>query len=388
MPTVTGQSPAPGSSILPTTPITFSVTGIVSPFVLRASYSDGESEFIWDGAVFAPYYLGKSTAGAVSGGSQSFSILRTGGWKLAPTIDVVTGVPGTSFSSASASSLANLASSVDPSVATCLVAATDGTGGLFSWAASDATAADGFFVIASTFPSAPAGRWRRIQSAQESKAAGSLSVANGTNADLALPHSTRIEITGPSGAFSIDGLIPAASVPDGSIVELVNLTGQTMTIKHQSSSEATAARKIVCPGAADVVVVHASGGYEKARFVYSGSQSRWLLDSWTGQAVDQASNPGAGSKVITNGSTLVPSVGGAVVNRCSGAGAICPDSTTFAVNECIAVELEDGTATCSITLANASDHFYTAGGGAQTAYALGGACTIVNKGSNKFLVYP
>jgi hypothetical protein len=89
-PIVSGQTPAPGSAILPTMPISFTVSGIEGPYMLGMRYPSGDYEVIWDGLVFAPFYIGASTVTA-PGSSQTFSVLRTGGWLQAPTVSLVTG---------------------------------------------------------------------------------------------------------------------------------------------------------------------------------------------------------------------------------------------------------------------------------------------------------
>lgn len=88
MPSVSNQAPDPGSNIVPTTKIEFDVT-FSGAFTIYARFADGQVDVVWNGTAFEPNYYGGSTTdydGATS--PCSFSVIRLGGWRKAPLIDV------------------------------------------------------------------------------------------------------------------------------------------------------------------------------------------------------------------------------------------------------------------------------------------------------------
>lgn len=97
---------------------------------------------------------------------------------------------------------------------------------------------------------------------------GSLTLANGANTDVALPSGTFVAITGPTGAFSVNGF---ASPVSGRVLVLYNATSQNMTITNDATS--TAANRIYTLTGADVALT----GTSLAAFVYSAVASRWIL---------------------------------------------------------------------------------------------------------------
>jgi hypothetical protein len=102
---------------------------------------------------------------------------------------------------------------------------------------------------------------------------GALVLVNGDNVDVAITATTH-NITGPSGAFAIGGMIAAA---DGQRLKLIYLGTQVFTINHQDTGEATMANRIICPTGSSVVLTPPSGGFVWADLVYSSGVSRWLL---------------------------------------------------------------------------------------------------------------
>ena len=60
---------------------------------------------------------------------------------------------------------------------------------------------------------------------------------------------------------------------DGKVIWLINLTGQAMTIAHDSGVEPTAANRIYSLTGADQVTT----GNGAAQFIYDGSSSRWIM---------------------------------------------------------------------------------------------------------------
>lgn len=87
---IANQTPTSGANIRPTTKVSFDVTGIVGSFILRATFDDGQSDLVWNGGSFEPFYYSQSTIGALGGGTQHFEILRVQGWVKAPNLSVLT----------------------------------------------------------------------------------------------------------------------------------------------------------------------------------------------------------------------------------------------------------------------------------------------------------
>ena len=101
-------------------------------------------------------------------------------------------------------------------------------------------------------------------------------LANGNNAAVPVGTNVFIEVSGPTSAFTING-INASPNRDGKFIILLNQTGQNMTIANQSGTDPTAANRIVCLTGADKTVT----GNSSAMLIYSGSASRWILLNFT-----------------------------------------------------------------------------------------------------------
>ena len=97
---------------------------------------------------------------------------------------------------------------------------------------------------------------------------GALTLSNGANTDITLPTGTFITITGPSGAFSVNGF---ASPTNGRRITLYNSTAQDMTITNNATS--AAANQILTLTGADVALT----GTSVAHFQYSAVSTRWIL---------------------------------------------------------------------------------------------------------------
>lgn len=102
---------------------------------------------------------------------------------------------------------------------------------------------------------------------------GALSLSNGANSDITLPAGRFITITGPTGAFSINGF---ASPVNGRDIVLYNSVAQNMTITNDATS--TAANRILTLTGADVALT----GVCVAKFTYSAVSSRWILTGTQG----------------------------------------------------------------------------------------------------------
>lgn len=98
------------------------------------------------------------------------------------------------------------------------------------------------------------------------------SLANGNNAAVPVGTNVYIEVSGPSGAFTINGI---ANGRNGKIIIIDNQTGQDMTIANQSGTDPTAANRIITNTGAD----RATTGNGTAILIYSGAASRWRLIS-------------------------------------------------------------------------------------------------------------
>jgi len=98
------------------------------------------------------------------------------------------------------------------------------------------------------------------------------SLANGNNADVPVGTNVFCDLSGPSGAFTINGI---AGGVDGKMLILLNLTGQNMTVAHDSGVESTAANRIYTMTGAD----RATTGNGAAMLIYDAFVSRWILFS-------------------------------------------------------------------------------------------------------------
>jgi len=103
----------------------------------------------------------------------------------------------------------------------------------------------------------------------------SITLSNGANLDVPNPYRASVEVTGPSAAFSISGIVGGT---EGQVLEIVNLSDQQMAINHQDPAETTASRRFICPDGPPALTLAASpGGFNWVRVKYSSSQSRWLV---------------------------------------------------------------------------------------------------------------
>jgi len=99
------------------------------------------------------------------------------------------------------------------------------------------------------------------------------SLANGNNAAVPVGTNLFVEVSGPSTAFTINGINAANAQRDGKLLVILNRTGQNMTIAHQSGTDPTAANRIITMTGAD----RATTGDGAATFLYDSSTSRWIL---------------------------------------------------------------------------------------------------------------
>ncbi len=99
------------------------------------------------------------------------------------------------------------------------------------------------------------------------------SLANGINQDIVVGTNVFVQVSGPTGAFSIEGI---AGGRDGKLVIILNRTGFNMTIATEggaTGNDPTAANRIICLSGAD----RATTGDGAAILIYNSSESRWIL---------------------------------------------------------------------------------------------------------------
>lgn len=97
------------------------------------------------------------------------------------------------------------------------------------------------------------------------------SLANGNNAGVIIGTNSLVEVSGPSSAFTLNGLTGSPS-RDGHLVVIVNQTGFDMTIAHQSGTDPVAANRIITMTGAD----RTSTGNCVWMGIYSAAAARWL----------------------------------------------------------------------------------------------------------------
>jgi hypothetical protein len=101
-------------------------------------------------------------------------------------------------------------------------------------------------------------------------------IGNGVNTTIVNPYAPRAQIiTGPTAPSSLSGLVDGW---DGQVIEIVNLSGQQMTINHLDPAETIAANQFMCSnGPPGLTLASAPGGFSWVRVSYSGSKSKWLV---------------------------------------------------------------------------------------------------------------
>lgn len=101
------------------------------------------------------------------------------------------------------------------------------------------------------------------------------SLANGNNAGVIVGTNVFCDVSGPSGAFTING-INGSPNRDGKVVIIKNATGQTMTIANESGVDAVAGNRIRTGFSADQSYTNNPG---IVTLIYDGSLSRWIIQS-------------------------------------------------------------------------------------------------------------
>lgn len=108
---------------------------------------------------------------------------------------------------------------------------------------------------------------------------GTLTLANGANNNVAAGYDTYMQVSGPTAAFSITGIVPVRGAGNtaqrgaiGRWLVLRNPTAYTMTIAHQSGSS-SAVNRIITSTAADVELAAGT----TAMLIYNAAAARWHL---------------------------------------------------------------------------------------------------------------
>lgn len=100
-------------------------------------------------------------------------------------------------------------------------------------------------------------------------------LANGNNAGIQVGTNVFVEVSGPTAAFTING-INGQPNRDGKWLKIKNNTGQTMTIANESGTDPTAANRIQTGLSADEAFTNKPS---IVNFIYDGTAGRWLVDS-------------------------------------------------------------------------------------------------------------
>lgn len=101
--------------------------------------------------------------------------------------------------------------------------------------------------------------------------ANNTSLANGGNASINIGTNVNVFISGPSAAFSTDGI---AGGLNGQIVELTSRIGQTWTIPNESGFDATPGNRIQTGTGATITITNNPAW---AEFKYDSTAARWIL---------------------------------------------------------------------------------------------------------------
>lgn len=101
-----------------------------------------------------------------------------------------------------------------------------------------------------------------------------ITLANGTNNNVAIGAYSNIGITGPTALYSISGIANGA---DGKQIQIVNLSAYPMTLMHQSSSS-TSTNRIFNPGGGNIVIADSG----TVSLTYNSAFGMWLVKNGSG----------------------------------------------------------------------------------------------------------
>lgn len=144
--------------------------------------------------------------------------------------------------------------------------------------------------------------WAKLQNALYAPRYNNTSLANGNNAAISVSTNIYVKVSGPSGAFAINGIVGGT---DGRIIILENATGQTMTIANDSGVDPAATNRIYTGTGADVAM---TGNPQIVELFYDSGSTHWVM--FTPATATIASSVSAntaniGTLTLTN--ALIPS---------------------------------------------------------------------------------
>lgn len=105
------------------------------------------------------------------------------------------------------------------------------------------------------------------------------SLANGNNAAVDPGTNVHMKVSGPTAAFTINGISRGR---ESRILIIQNSTGYTMTIANDSGVDPTAANRIYTGTGADVAITN---NPSSITLVYDSAVSRWILQTFTGTSI-------------------------------------------------------------------------------------------------------
>lgn len=97
------------------------------------------------------------------------------------------------------------------------------------------------------------------------------SLANGNNAAVSIADRGYVKVSGPTAAFTINGI---AGGSDGRIVTIQNSTGYTLTIANDSGTDPTAGNRIYTGTGGDITQTNNPG---VVTLIYDSAASRWVV---------------------------------------------------------------------------------------------------------------
>ena len=103
-------------------------------------------------------------------------------------------------------------------------------------------------------------------------------LANGNNAGVPVGTNVFVDLSGPSGAFTINGIAGGPN-RSGKYLILENATGQTMTLANQSGTDPTPGNRILTGFSADHSYTNNPG---MVTLIYNDNVSRWIVLSSNG----------------------------------------------------------------------------------------------------------
>ena len=204
-------------------------------------------------------------------------------------------------------------------------------------------------------------------------------LSNGLNSDLPAPTTSYMRVTGPTGAFSVGGVI-IVSGENGKRLTIRNTTSQAMTIVNEDASS-TAAYRILTGTGANLTLPTRQSTVE---LVYDSTTARWIVTNATPLVAG-----GATTQVQFNSAGALTGDTGLVVSR-TGSGLTLTLGTDVVMARKSARQFQFGASAASTaayvatgqssvggTDSNAKGGDLSVGGGAGTGTAGGGDTRLI-----------